>query len=103
MTAPIEDVSTLPGKKISDQAGTPIGEVKGIYATDGYPMWVAVEMSSGVANKRIVFIPLARIKDGVWRTPASSRRRTPIRGRTRVESGCTIPAAPRCVRSPLRT
>ena len=35
MTAPIEDVSSLPGKKISDQAENPVGEVKEIYATDG--------------------------------------------------------------------
>jgi hypothetical protein len=63
MTAPIEDVSSLPGKKISDQAENPVGKVKDIYATDGYPMWVSVEMSSGLAKKRTVFIPLARIKD----------------------------------------
>jgi hypothetical protein len=75
MTAPIEDVSSLPGKKISDQAENPIGEVKEIYATDGYPMWVAVEMSSGF-NKRTVFIPLARIKeeDGELRVPYSKQR-----------------------------
>jgi hypothetical protein len=48
MTAPIEDVSSLPGKKISDQAQNPLGTVKEIYATDGYSMWVSVEMSSGL-------------------------------------------------------
>ncbi|MGN6867231.1 MAG: PRC-barrel domain-containing protein [Solirubrobacteraceae bacterium] len=76
MTAPIEDVSTLPGKKITDQAENPLGKVKEIYATDGYPMWVAVEMSSGLANKRTVFIPLARIKDedGELRVPYSAQR-----------------------------
>lgn len=77
MTAPIEDVSSLPGKKISDQAETPIGEVKEIYATeDGYPMWVAVEMSSGIGDKQTVFIPLARIKDenGELRVPYSKAR-----------------------------
>ncbi len=76
MTAPIEDVSSLPGKKISDQTENPIGEVKQIYATDGYPMWAAVEMSSGIAEKRIVFIPLARIKDedGELRVPYSAQR-----------------------------
>jgi hypothetical protein len=76
MTAPIEDVSSLPGKKVSDQAEQPVGEVKEIYATDdGYPMWVAVEMSSGMGNKRIVFIPLARIKDedGELRVPYSKQ------------------------------
>jgi len=76
MTAPIEDVSALPGKKITDQAENPLGKVKEIYATDGYPMWVAVEMSSGLANKRTVFIPLARIKDedGELRVPYSAQR-----------------------------
>jgi hypothetical protein len=76
MTAPIEDVSALPGKKITDQAENPLGKVKEIYATDGYPMWVAVEMSSGLAKKRTVFIPLARIKDedGELRVPYSAQR-----------------------------
>ena len=76
MTAPIADVSSLPGKKISDQAENPIGKVSQIYATDGYPMWVAVEMSSGIADRRTVFIPLARIKDedGELRVPYSAQR-----------------------------
>jgi hypothetical protein len=77
MTAPIEDVSSLPGKKISDQAETPIGKVKEIFATeDGYPMWVAIEMSSGIGEKRIAFVPLARIKDenGELRVPYSKQR-----------------------------
>ena len=30
MTAPIEDVSSLPGKKVSDQEENPIGEIKEI-------------------------------------------------------------------------
>ena len=76
MTAPIEDVSSLPGRKISDQAENPIGKVKEIYATDGYPTWVAVELSSGLGDKRTVFIPLARIKDedGELRVPYSKQR-----------------------------
>jgi hypothetical protein len=77
MTAPIEDVSTLPGKKISDQAENPIGKVKEIFATaDGYPMWVAVELSAGLGDKRIAFVPLARIKDenGELRVPYSRKR-----------------------------
>jgi hypothetical protein len=76
MTAPIEDVSSLPGKKISDQAENPIGKVKEIYASDGYPTWVAVELSSGLAKKRTAFIPLARIKDenGELRVPYSAQR-----------------------------
>jgi len=77
MTAPIEDVGSLPGKKISDQAENPIGKVKEIYATDdGYPMWVSVEMSAGIGGGRTVFIPLARIKDenGELRVPYSKQR-----------------------------
>ena len=77
MTAPIEDVSSLPGKKISDQAETPIGEVKQIFGTDdGYPMWVAVELSAGIGDKRTALVPLARIKDegGELRVPYSKRR-----------------------------
>ena len=65
MTAPIEDVSSLPGKKVSDQEGGTLGEIKEIYATDGdgQPVWVAVEGSFGTTDKRIVLIPLARLKD----------------------------------------
>lgn len=77
MTAPIEDISSLPGRKIIDQAENPIGQVKDIYATgDGFPMWVAVEMSSGMADRRMVFVPLARIKDenGDLRVPYSKQR-----------------------------
>jgi hypothetical protein len=76
MTAPIEDISSLPGKKISDQAENPLGKIKEIYATDGYPMWVSVEMSSGLVKKRTVFVPLARIKDedGELRVPYSTQR-----------------------------
>ena len=76
MTAPIEDVTSLPGRKITDQAENPIGEVKEIYASDGYPAWVAVEMSTGIADRRTVFIPLARIKDedGELRVPYSKER-----------------------------
>ena len=77
MTAPIEDVSSLPGKKLADQADNPIGKVKEIYATDdGFPMWVAVEMSTGIAGKRTVFVPLARLKEerGELRVPYSKQR-----------------------------
>lgn len=77
MTAPIEDVSELPGKKISDQTARPIGKITGIYATDdGYPMWVGVDASTGIAGKQTVFIPLARLKDegGELRVPYSKER-----------------------------
>ena len=75
MTAPIEDVSSLPGKKVSDQEETPIGEVKEIYAIggDGDAMWVSVEAKFGIGDKRTVLIPLARLKDenGELRVPYS--------------------------------
>jgi hypothetical protein len=76
MTAPIEDVSTLPGKQISDRTATPIGKVMEIYASDGHPTWVAVELSKGLVDKAIVFIPFARIKDedGELRVPYSKQR-----------------------------
>jgi hypothetical protein len=75
MTAPIEDVSSLPGKKVTDQEENTIGEIKEIYAMDGdgQPVWVTVEASFGMGNKRTVFIPLARLKDedGELRVPYS--------------------------------
>ena len=64
MTAPIEDISSLPGKKVSDQQGASIGKVKEIYAADsGQPMWVEIEGSFGTRDSRTVLIPLARLKD----------------------------------------
>jgi hypothetical protein len=75
MTAPIEDLSSLPGKKLTDQEEVPIGEVKEIYALDGdgHAMYVTVEASFGMGDKRIVFIPIARLKDedGRLRVPYS--------------------------------
>ena len=56
--SPIEDVSALPGKTILDQLGRKLGEVRDIYTQDGDPMWVTVE-----ASDRLVFIPLARLKE----------------------------------------
>lgn len=76
MTAPIEDVSSLPGKKLADQMANPIGKVTEIYATDdGYPMWVGIEASPGVGGKRTVLVPLARLKDedGELRVPYSKQ------------------------------
>jgi sporulation protein YlmC with PRC-barrel domain len=64
VTAPIEDISSLPGKKVADQQGASIGKVKEIYAADsGQPMWVAIEGSFGSRDSRTVLIPLARLKD----------------------------------------
>jgi hypothetical protein len=64
VTTPIDDVSTLPGRKVSDQEENTIGKIQEIYAIDGdgHPMWVSVEGSFG-SNKRTVLIPIARLKD----------------------------------------
>jgi PRC-barrel domain len=86
MSAPISDVSSLPGRKIADQQDTPIGVVKDLYALDGTgtAAWVAVEASFGMADKRLVLVPLARIKeeDGRLRVPYSKAHieRTPEAG-----------------------
>ena len=77
MTAPVEDVSTLPGKKLTDQMANPIGKITKIYATDdGYPMWVGVDASPGMGSGRTVLVPLARLKDenGELRVPYSKQR-----------------------------
>jgi hypothetical protein len=64
MASPIEDVTSLPGETVSDQDGLKIGKVKRLYSVgdDDSVMWVTVETSMGVANKREVFVPLARLK-----------------------------------------
>ena len=92
MTEAIDDVGTLPGRKLIDQADNPIGKVKEIYAMDdGYPMWVAVEMSTGLFGARTVFVPLARLKDegGQLRVPYSKQR---IGEAPEVEGGDAISA-----------
>ena len=75
MASPIEDVTSLPGQELSDQMGRNIGTIKEIYAADGDgdPMWVTVEASSTAFSERLVFVPLARIKeeDGEFRVPYS--------------------------------
>lgn len=65
MTAPIEDVDSLPGKTVSDHEQRKIGEIKSIYAVgdDDAPMYVTVDASIGMASSRVVFIPIARIKE----------------------------------------
>jgi PRC-barrel domain len=64
MPSAIEDVSSLPGETIRDQDGRELGEVKEIYAVgeNSTPMWVTVETSVGIGRKRLVFIPIARLK-----------------------------------------
>jgi sporulation protein YlmC with PRC-barrel domain len=64
MASAIEDVSSLPGETVSDQDGMKIGKIKQLYsAGEGKSvMWVTVETSIGIGNKREVFVPLARLK-----------------------------------------
>jgi hypothetical protein len=72
---PIEDVSSLPGKKITDQQGNEVGEICEIYEQDGDPMWVTVKSSTGMVTDRVVFVPLARLKEeeGELRVPYSTQ------------------------------
>jgi hypothetical protein len=64
MTKSIEDVSSLPGKKVIDQDQAPLGEVKSIYATDdGFPMWIEIEVKTALVTKERAVVPLARIKE----------------------------------------
>lgn len=64
MTKPIEDISSLPGRKVLDQDETPLGEVKAIFATDeGFPMWIEIESTLGLFGKERSVVPLARIKE----------------------------------------
>jgi hypothetical protein len=64
MASVIEDVSSLPGEMVKDQEGRKVGEVKEIYAVgeDETPMWVTIESQTGIGHKRLVFVPLARLK-----------------------------------------
>jgi hypothetical protein len=87
MASAIEDPSSLPGEAVSDQLGNRIGEIKHLYGVgdDGAPMWVTVETSSGLGQKRLVFVPLARLKheDGEVRVPYTLQH---IQGSPEVEA-----------------
>lgn len=75
VASPIEDMSSLPGQTVSDQEGVDIGEVKDVYAvSDDAPMWVTIEASTGLAGSKVVFVPIARLKeeDGNLRVPYSA-------------------------------
>lgn len=65
MTAAIEDVSALPGRTVHDQEKRSIGKVEHVYAIDGdgQTAWVGVKASFGMFDKRLIVIPLARMKD----------------------------------------
>jgi PRC-barrel domain len=97
MTAPIEDVTSLPGKKVTDQDGRPLGEIKEIYAVegDGHPVWITLDASTGLGEKRTTFIPIARLKeeDGALRVPYSKNH---IENTPEVDAGDGI--SPECDR-----
>jgi hypothetical protein len=66
MTAgPIEEPQELPGRMVFDQIGRKLGEVEQLYAPggEGDPMWATVQTSIGMFRHRLVFVPLARLKE----------------------------------------
>jgi PRC-barrel domain len=65
MTACPVDLDQLPGETLVDQDGRKIGKVKEVLGREGEsdPMWVAVEASFGLMDKRLVLVPVARIKE----------------------------------------
>jgi|SRR5581483_5325188 len=65
MTAPVEDASSLPGKKIVDQDGQGIGEIETLYRSgEGEePEWLAVDTKISMFKQRTALVPLARVKD----------------------------------------
>ena len=76
MASAIEDLSGLPGESVSDHEGRKIGKVKDVYGMGGKddaPMWVTIEVSGATTGKRLVFVPLARLKEenGEIRVPYS--------------------------------
>lgn len=94
MASAIEDPSELPGENLCDQDGAKIGEIKHVYGIgDGEePMWVEVEMSTGLGRSRAVFVPMARIKEdhGDIRVPYSGQH---LLGSPEVEADGTISEA----------
>jgi hypothetical protein len=65
MTQAIEDIGSLPDRKVHDQEMQVIGKVTHVYAIDGdgVPVWVCVRGSFGLFNKQDVIVPLARLKE----------------------------------------
>lgn len=64
MAEPIDDVSALPGREVSDQDDAPIGKITEIYANgDGFPTWVAVKVKTGIAGRQLAVVPVARLKE----------------------------------------
>lgn len=64
MASAIEDPTRLPGETLHDQDGAKVGEVQHLYSVgeDEQPMWITVEIETGLEQHRLVFVPLARVK-----------------------------------------
>jgi hypothetical protein len=65
MASAIDDPTQLPGQTLHGQDGEKVGEVKQVFGIgDGEePMWVTVEIETGLTRNRLVFVPVARIKN----------------------------------------
>jgi hypothetical protein len=74
---PIEEPEQLPGREVHDQLGRKIGSIERLYAPggEGDPMWVTVDTPLGLFRHRLVFVPLARLKeeDGDVHAPYSKQ------------------------------
>ena len=77
MASAIEDVGSLRGKTLNDQEGQKVGEIKDVYGIgdESNPMWITVESSTGLSSNRMIFVPIARVKeeDGEVRVPYSTK------------------------------
>jgi sporulation protein YlmC with PRC-barrel domain len=60
----IEDVQNLQGEKVYDSNGRGLGQIQHVYGLgeDNTPMWITLEASEGIGSKRVVFVPVARVK-----------------------------------------
>jgi sporulation protein YlmC with PRC-barrel domain len=70
MALRIEDMSSLPGRKVLDQEGESVGEIKDVYGIgdESEPMWVAIDTAAGdrigeETEEKVVVVPLARLRD----------------------------------------
>jgi len=88
MASAIEDVNSLTGETVNDQDGRKIGTVREIYSVgdSDAPMWVTVESSTGLTRSRLLFIPIARLKQeaGQVRVPYSLQH---VQSSPEVEAG----------------
>ena len=91
MASAIEDVKALCGETVSDQEGRRIGTIRDVYGLgdDEAPMWVTVEAQTGVGASRLLFVPVARLKQerGQVRAPYSLQH---IQGVPEIEAGDEI-------------